>query len=578
MVTLSVFIPLLLWIEALPDPSSSYPPPNPNPSSNASSPNSPGNSPSQQRSSWTHAPPPEKRHTIGGKRFSITPLQSDLLLFNDDGSHEMSEEGIEENGDDSDTDQSEKSDAPSINSNLTDEESYAVDTDSDIEGLGLDGESVDGSKGSSKRLPFSQYQPEADDSSSQGSFDITLNIMSTLKESLSPSSKQRYEAPTPKASDVKIKKKEKKKQRRSSRAVAMKKDHQRKEAAATKIKYLLYIRRALNLVRFLRLNPHLLKAGGHSAALTVQRFVRGCFGRRRVQVLRGEYVFNPNLEMLILRHGGANGLLNYVKKLEQENEQLLLDIANVNTKNLLTGGGFSIKRPQTEGADLPEPQIFYSDKPLPLSFDTKKLPPREKKYLLYKKDGKSNAWVEQKLSIHGEHRLDVIQSTSLVKKEEKKKDRKVKKEFMERTGKGMPNPKIEMVSEVIMRDPVREVEEIEGRRGLVGDIEEEVVEVEEKKVETVKETIKEVNVEPEEEEEEEEKIPQMTIIAPILPPPTELTPAKTFDANSSKTSNDSPQLDAVMQWRMQRGYLADMLPSETKGKKTTKTKNKKNKC
>ena len=47
--------------------------------------------------------------------------------------------------------------------------------------------------------------------------------MSTLKESLSPSSNLRYEAPTPKASDVKIKKKEKKKQRRASRAVAMKK-------------------------------------------------------------------------------------------------------------------------------------------------------------------------------------------------------------------------------------------------------------------------------------------------------------------------------------------------------------------
>ena len=134
--------------------SSTSPDQNTNPSNNP-----PQQPDDKQRSSWIDQPPAEKRHTIGGKRFSVTPLESDLMSFHETGSHDMSEEAGSDAGSDSDND-SEHSDksAPSINSNLTDEESYAVDTDSDQEGF--DETSIDGSKSSSKRMPFSQYQPE----------------------------------------------------------------------------------------------------------------------------------------------------------------------------------------------------------------------------------------------------------------------------------------------------------------------------------------------------------------------------------------------------------------------------------
>jgi len=71
----------------------------------------------------------EHRHIIGGKRFSITPLQSNLSLDIDEhsiGSLSVSEEGEHEH--DEEEEEGESSPRGSVKGNLTDEESYVVST------------------------------------------------------------------------------------------------------------------------------------------------------------------------------------------------------------------------------------------------------------------------------------------------------------------------------------------------------------------------------------------------------------------------------------------------------------------
>ncbi|GMI21531.1 hypothetical protein TrCOL_g9946 [Triparma columacea] len=374
----------------------------------------------------------EHRHTIGGKRYSMTPLMSNLTLDIDqtsDASLSVSEEGEHDDSD-------EEGYSDSVKSNLTDEESYAVST------------SGSENEGSPDRLPFSAYAPSP--SHSEASFDVTKDVTDGV---ISPNSAARYAAKTPKVKEMKLKKKAARRKRHK------KKEDKKRHLAATTIRGLLLIRRARVVARFLRENPDLKK--NEKDIVKIQSLLRGNSDRKKVAVINGDYVANAGLEVLKGQHNGERGLCEYIRKLEEENRQLLLDLANVNSMNLLTGPWK--EKGKEEGGERKER----------LQPPGRRKGGKKQKWCLYKLDGDTGAYVEVKLGYAGLRRLDIIAEQNSVRKVEKEEGRKEREKRREMERREMEAVKREEDEIIIKKEvsPMEEVEAIEGRRGIEGDIE-----------------------------------------------------------------------------------------------------------
>ncbi len=421
-------------------------------------------------------------HTIGGKRFSITPLMTNLDDLNDDMSLSLSEEG----------EHSDSASSSSASSAISEEESYAVTTsDSDNDDASLKG----------KRLPFTYGNDSPDASPSEASFDVTKDALPA------------YDIPTPTAHEVKQRKKSVRKQRRASHRIALTVEERRRNRAATKIRTLLFIRRARLLARFLRANPNLIQQG-QARAISIQASWRGKLARKRVAVLRGDYVFNPNLEQKILQHGGQRALLEYIKQLEDENRQLLLDIANMNAKQLLLGCSGANRSQTSNISILPHKSGNHS-----------------KKWLLYRRDDELQTWVEQKFSKHAQHRLDILRETSIVRKAGKgARQSEARKKIQEKK-----IPKVEAVPVVTVLSPRTEVKTIEAKRGIAEDI----------AVESDAQIEDEADSGNQKFEKEQEREIQERNMVPNAP---------VDSRNAPETKAVSTNVDVVMRWRLKRGY------------------------
>ena len=464
----------------------------------------------------------EQRHTIGGKRFSITPLSSNLdELIYDNASVDLSEPRDREDHDSGD-DLGEGS--------LTDDESYLIETDSDSDV----GDSRAGS-------------------SSLNSFDITQNIMGALDVSPSQTS---YTAPTPKAVDVK---REKKRRQREREAVIKGEElriEKHRNDAQKVIRSMLLMRRAILAANILR-TYGLINFFAMKAATNIQRISRGHMGRKKVKAMAGDYVSNLSLKLLAVRCGGLENLVEYVKTLEEANAKLLLDLGEAKSK-LMLGTSSGLSSPQKSAA--------VAESAMSMSQNPKR---KAKKWLLFERVGQQ--WEEKKLSRHAHQRLDVIQATSRVSKEERALERAEKKKFIERTGKGAPNPKVEKVPSVVVKDPIGEIEEIEGKRGLTGDIELEQEEEEEKG---------KLSVENDDNENGNTGVLQPpnlkpTTQTPLAPPEVDTAAAAPAPLPGDISVASSQSLDVVMQWRLSRGYGLDFYQIKSSGRAKKKKKGRK---
>jgi hypothetical protein len=106
--------------------------------------------------------------------------------------------------------------------------------------------------------------------------------------------------------------KKSKKQRRASARLAVREEDARKDAAATVMRGLLFVRRARMMARFFRENPDMIKEG-RQGTLAIQKSWRGKQARKRVKSLRGDFVPNASLDDLVATHGGSKGLVEYVR-------------------------------------------------------------------------------------------------------------------------------------------------------------------------------------------------------------------------------------------------------------------------
>ena len=207
--------------------------------------------------------------------------------------------------------------------------------------------------------------------------------------------------------------------------------------------------------------------------------------------------FRINLETMMELHGGQDGLMSYIRDIEDRNRQLLLDLANERSEKLLQN---SVKESPAVGS--------------PLTLKTAKA----KHYLLFKHSVESNAWVEQPLSEEMQRKIKfAIASSGSAKK--KKMNKKKKKKTEQQRG-AVPF----QVPEVIVKDPIAEILDIERRRGITGDIDEES------------------NARGGRGQEDERSSPRL------------LSPTKP-QAKQEKKVNVLPELDVVTKWRLQRGYI-----------------------
>ncbi|GMH69902.1 hypothetical protein TrRE_jg2144, partial [Triparma retinervis] len=368
---------------------------------------------------------------------------------------------------------------------------------------------------------------------------------------ISPNSAARYAAKTPKVKDLKKKKRDMRRKRRA------KKDKKRRHKAAITIRGLLLIRRARVVARFLRENPDLRKSS--KEVVKIQSLLRGNSDRKKVKVLNGDYVANAGIETLKGQHNGERGLCEYVRRLEEENRQLLLDLANVNSMTLLLGAG-QRKRGKGEeeggGRAVPAPGRRRGGK--------------KDRWCLYKLDVDSGAFVEVKLGYAGLRRLDVIAEQNSIRKIEKEEERREREkrrgeEMLEREGRRREEEEAVVKKET---SPMEEIEIIEGRRGIEGDInveeheegvaekvgeegkkgeetEEEIhmrkLDMDKRKQKLEQEVDTEAQPEPETESEQSQTEPPRTQISapkPHVPPP----------------KKEEEELDVVLQWRQNRGY------------------------
>jgi len=347
-------------------------------------------------------------------------------------------------------------------------------------------------------------------------------------------------------------------------------DAEKKGKAANFMKGILLIRRARLLARFLRANPDL--KGSEREIVKIQALLRGNSDRKMLKVQNGDYVPNAGLMVLKGQHGGEKGLCEYVRRMEEENRQLLLDIANVSAMNLLTGpAGSRKKEEEGMGGNLRPPTEN-------LRGNTKG---KKQRWILYKLDEDTGAYAEVKLGYAGLRRLDVIASQNSVRKierEESKREleKRRERERIEKEHERREEEEGERKKEI---SPKEEVEEIEGRRGIEGDIEVEKEEEAEGGEEQNEETQKgsEAAESAPESEPEPEPEPEFSLDPSGSPDPSPedspeiSTPMPQAPAPIAKEEKE--EVDIVLQWRQSRGYGLGGDSSSFSKKKKKKKKN-----
>ena len=225
--------------------------------------------------------------------------------------------------------------------------------------------------------------------------------------------------------------------------------------------------------------------------------------------------------MRIKATGGEYKFLKYVYKVEDERDALLMEVASLKSEVLF------LKPEASRNHDNHDVKRFIRS-------GRENEMETEKKWMLHRKVDQSKSWVEVGLSNHAERRLDALVSTSLLKKASKKE-----KEKMRRV-KHLEKKRLEELrrreEDILLREknvsPVKQVGEIEQRRGLVEAIEIEL-----------------------ELEQEEEVGPEVEAEADVVGVVEEKKLAdglpRLKPAPRPKTEK---KVDVVAQWRMSRGY------------------------
>ena len=220
---------------------------------------------------------------------------------------------------------------------------------------------------------------------------------------------------------------------------------------------------------------------------------------RSVRISEGE---GPHIRVLSLLslaelHGGENALLSHISRLEEANERLREARAEAENGRVMEREAASAGAAEGSGGVGGEASMFSasvftnslsSTLPLPSpspspashhwhppsSFSSRKS--SSSRYLLHRKDEASGAWVSLAVSRQMEFRLDVLRGTSggerggkkeakKGKREEEGRRRREEKERRREKRRGERGGKA--------RSPRAEAEEIERRRGLVADFEDE---------------------------------------------------------------------------------------------------------